>query len=105
MAIMHTKGTALQESISSVYTAVLQVISIDLPEAENETFEADYLDQPNAGIPYLGSGRTEGGSCSGEIWIDPALASFRKLTDKLVNPVTSGVNYKVVFTTTTQAWA
>jgi hypothetical protein len=106
MAIMVGKGTVLQESISSVYTTISQVISFDLPEAENEVFEADYLDNSSAGIPYMNSQRTEGGSISGEIWLDPALASFRKMTDKLVNPTTGvGTAYKVVFTTTTNVWA
>ena len=104
MTIMIGKGTALQESIASTFTAVTQVISIDLPEAENETFEADYLDQANAGIPHKVTNRTEGGSLSAELFYDPALASHKKLVDKLSNPVTTGISMKVVFATTTNAW-
>lgn len=101
MAIMVGKGTALQESIASVYTAIGQIISIDLPECENETFEADYLDNTVAGIPYQASNRSEGGSVGFEIFYDPALASHRKITDKIINPVTTGTNVKVVYSTTT----
>lgn len=104
MAIMVSKGTVLQESISAVFTPVGQVISMDLPEGSNETFEADYLDNASAGIPYLNTQRTEGGTWSGEVFLDPALASHRKFTDKLVNPTTAATNYKVVFATTTNTF-
>jgi len=65
------KGTVLEQYISSAYVAVAGVISIDLPAPEGETYEADYLANAGAGIPYAATGRVEGGKCSGELWLDP----------------------------------
>jgi hypothetical protein len=95
MAIVKCKGTVIQQEISSVYTTVAQVISIDLPEAESETFEADYLDQTGAGIPYEATGRSEGGSCSGEMFYDPALTGHQNLTELIRVP--QAENWKIVF--------
>ena len=86
MAIVKSKGTTLKQKLSSVYTTVAQVISLDLPEAEVETFEADYLDQSGAGIPYEQTGRVEGGSCGFEIFYDPALAGHKALTELIRVP-------------------
>ncbi|MCH7700664.1 MAG: hypothetical protein IID37_03150 [Planctomycetes bacterium] len=79
------KGTVLQESIATVFTAIAQIISLDLPEAETETVEADTLDNANAGIPYEATGRTEGGSVSGELYFDPTLAGHQQFTDHLLD--------------------
>jgi len=95
MAFVKCKGTALQQEISSVYTAVAQIISIDLPEAEAETYEADTLDSSGAGIPHKSTGRSEGGSCSGELFYDPALAGHKALTELIRSP--QAENWKVVF--------
>jgi hypothetical protein len=66
------KGTILEQYISNTYVAIAGVISIDLPDQATETFESDYLANPSAGIPYTPTGRTEGGKCSGELWLDPS---------------------------------
>lgn len=95
MAFVKCKGTALQQEISSTYTAVGQIISIDLPDVESETYEADTLDNSGAGIPYKHTGRTEGGSCGFEIFYDPALASHLDLTPLLDDPQSE--NWKIVF--------
>lgn len=98
MAIVKCKGTTLQQKLSSVYTTVAQIISMDLPEAQSETFEADYLDNASAGIPYEPTGRTEGGSCSGELFYDPALAGHKALTELLRVP--QAEDWKIVFADT-----
>lgn len=95
MSIIKSKGTALKQELASVYTAVAQVISLELPEAESETFEADTLDNANAGIPYKQTGRSEGGSCSGELFYDPALAGHKALTELIKTP--QAENWKIVF--------
>ena len=69
MALIKSKGTVLTLGIAGAGAAVGQMISIDLPEAEVETFEADTLDNTNAGIPYKASGRIEGGSVGGELFM------------------------------------
>src|SRR5688572_12231797 len=87
MAIIRSKGTILKIEIASTLTAVAQLISLDLPEGAAETFEADTLDNANAGIPHKPTGRTEGGSVGFEGFLDPVLASFQALTDLLTTPV------------------
>lgn len=95
------KGTVLQQDISSTMTAVAQVVSIDLPEGETETTEADTLDNANAGIPYEPTGRTEGGSLTAELLFDPALAGHQEFTDKLNAPLTNlPDDFKVIFANT-----
>lgn len=103
MAKVKCKGTVLQQEIAATYTAVAQVISIELPEAESETYEADTLDNANAGIPYEPTGRTEGGELSGELFFDPALAGHQAMTDLLTTPAKQ--NWKVIFADTgTTEW-
>lgn len=86
MAKLIGKGTILEQEIATVFTAVAQVISIDTPEPESEAFESDTLDNGSAGIPYTPSGRTEGGSLSGELFLDPALTGHKALLSLLTTP-------------------
>ena len=103
MAFVKCKGTAIQQEISSVYTTVAQVIGLDLPEAESETYEADTLDNAGAGIPYKPTGRSEGGSCSGELFYDPALTGHKSLTELIRAPAAE--NWKINFVDTgTSTW-
>lgn len=74
MGLIKSKGAVLNLGIAGASAAVGQMISIDLPEAEVETFEADTLDNANAGIPHKASGRIEGGSVGGELFLDTAAA-------------------------------
>ncbi len=75
MAFIKSKGTVLNLGIAGASAAIGQMISVDLPEMEVETFEADTLDNSNAGIPYKASGRIEGGSVGGGLWLDPMVSS------------------------------
>lgn len=95
MAQLKCKGTALQQELATVFTAVAQIISMDGPEQEAETYEADTLDNASAGIPYKPTGRTEGGSLSGEMFLDPALAGHTHFMALLTTPQSE--NYKLVF--------
>jgi len=104
MAKVKCKGTVLQQDIASTLTDIAQIISIELPEAENETYEADTLDNSGAGIPYELTGRTEGGSVSFEMFFDPALAGHQEFTDKLTTPADD--SYKIIFADSgTTEWA
>lgn len=98
MAKLKCKGTALQQLIGTVYTAVAQVISITGPTMESQTYEADTLDNASAGIPYESTGRTEGGSLSGEMFFDPALAGHQELLDLLETPADE--SWKLVYANT-----
>lgn len=67
------KGTVLSQDLAATsYVAMAQVIDIDLPDMEMETAEADTLDNAAAGIPYMATGRTEGGSFGANVFYDPA---------------------------------
>lgn len=100
MSKIKCKGTALQQQIGTVYTAVAQVISLELPDMESETFESDTLDNANAGIPYDSTGRSEGGSVSGELFLDPALAGHKALLALLTTPADE--SWKIVFADSTE---
>lgn len=100
MAIAKCKGTAIQQYISAAYVSVAQVISIDGPDIETETFEADTLDNTDAGIPYKSTGRAEGGSLSGEMFYDPALDSHKDFLELITNPPTDSEQWKIVFADT-----
>lgn len=95
MSKIKCKGTALAQEIASSYVTVAQVISLELPTVESETFEADTLDNTDAGIPYQATGRTEGGSCSGELFYDPALTGHQNLTELLRVP--QDENWQITF--------
>lgn len=95
MAKVVSKGTVLQQEISSVFTAVAQVISIDQSGAESETFEATTLDTSGAGKEYAQTGYTEGGNLSFELFYDPALAGHQAISDLLTTPADQ--NWKVIF--------
>jgi len=89
MAFVICKGTVLKQTISNVLTAVAQVISLDLPDMESETFENDTLDNSSAGIPHTPTGRSEGGKASGELFFDPALTGHKtSLLGLLTTPAT-----------------
>lgn len=70
MATFKSKGTTLYLTVSSALVPIAQMISQDFGEVADETYEADYLDNANAGIPYAPSGRIEPGKISGEIFLD-----------------------------------
>lgn len=98
MSKVKCKGTTLSQTISAVYVAVAQVISLELPDMESETYEADTLDNTSAGIPYEPTGRTEGGSCSGELFYDPALTGHKNLLELLTTPAAEA--WKITFADT-----
>lgn len=87
--------------IASSLTAVAQVISLTLPDMESETTETDTLDNVLAGIPYDPTGRTEGGSVSGELFFDPALAGHKAMLDLLETPAETDWNLIFADTATT----
>lgn len=105
MAKVRCKGTAIQQYISSVYVSVGQVISLDGPDMEAETYEADTLDNTDAGIPYESTGRVEGGTLSGEMFYDPALDSHKDFLELLTTPPTTNEQWKLLFADTgTSEW-
>lgn len=103
MAIVVCKGTTLKQDIASTLTTVAQVISLDIAESTTEVFEADTLDNANAGIPMKPTKRATGGNMTGEMFLDPALAGHQSLTDDITTPVVRA--YSITFADTgTTAW-
>jgi hypothetical protein len=94
MTIRRCKGTVLKKGVAEVLAAVSQVIGIDLPNEEAETFEADTLDNADPGIPYQSTGRVEGGSLGFELFLDPF--SHTALTGIFDAPTTE-TNWEVDF--------
>lgn len=86
MAKIKTKGTSLKVDISGVQTALAQVVSLSKDNMQTETYDADTLDNADAGIPYEPTGRSEGGNLSGELFFDPGLAGHKYLTTLLDDP-------------------
>lgn len=101
MTVIVSKGSKLQHEIASTLTDIAQIISIDGPDAEVETFEADHLGNTNPGIPMKPTGRVAGGSVGFEMFFDPALAGHQDLTDQLLTPAVT--NWATVFSDAT-AW-
>ena len=94
------KGTQLQMIIAgTAYVPVAQLISLDLPDMEAETREADTLDNADAAIPHKGTGRSEGGSVGFEGFLDPALAGHQALMALIETPPALGSEtaWKIVF--------
>lgn len=104
MAFISGKGSIYKKEVSTVLTTIGQLISIDLPEHEIETFEADTLDNANDGIPYKPTGRVEGGSIGLEGFLDPVLASFQILTDWINAPATPEGGSITFADTASTAW-
>lgn len=86
MAILICKGTTLEYDAGAGLAAISQVRSIGGPSSEVETFEADYLDNSDAGIPMKPTGRTAGGQTNFELWLDPGLAGHQALVALLETP-------------------
>ena len=91
------KGTALQLEVASVYTAVAQLISLDLPDHEVLNYDSTTLDG-GTGKSYDPTEYVEGGSFSGEIFYDPALAIHKSWITKITTPAKA--NLKVVYSDT-----
>lgn len=105
MAVLKCRGTALQIASGTTYTSVAQIASMDISGIQSETTEVRVLDG-NAGIPYISTGYTEGGSVNFELLYDPALAGHQTVTDLVTSAhlLTTGAQnsqgWKVVFANT-----
>jgi len=100
MTVLACKGHTIQCEVSAVLTDLAQVISFSGPGAEPETFEADYLDNSDAGIPHKPTGRVEGGSLEFELWLDPGLSGHQNLTAKSAAPAVE--SWKHIFPDSTE---
>lgn len=88
MAKIRCKGTSLKQEISSVYTAVAQITSMESSGSETITFDGTTLD---GGIAkeHPATGYAESGEVSGELFYDPALSGHQSFTDLIERDVTA----------------
>ena len=98
MTVLRVKGTVIKQEISSVLTAVAQIIEFSHSGAESETFDATTIDTSGAGKEYAPTGYSEGGSFDFSIFYDPALAGHQAITDLVAAP--AACNWDCTFTDT-----
>lgn len=89
-----SKGTALQLSIASVFTTIVQVMEITGPGAKPETFDATALDS-GVGREKKPTGYADGGTVTFSLFFDPVAATHQALTDLITAPVVS--SWKVIW--------
>lgn len=104
MAKVKTKGTVIRQTISSVLTAVAQIIEFSHDGAVTETFDATCMDTSGAGREYAPTGLAEGGSFAFTIFYDPALAGHQAITDLITTPATCIWDIAFTSAVTQYAW-
>ena len=86
MAKVKVKGTIIKQTISTVLTAVAQIIDFTHDGAENETFDSTTIDTSGAGKTYSQTGYSEGGNFNFSAFYDPALAGHKAITAYIATP-------------------
>ena len=86
------------QSISSVYTAITQVKSIDISGEKSETYDSRSLDQSGRYVTMDGNGYVMPCSIKADVWYDPALTAHTAFTGLVAVPVDT--NFKVTYTDT-----
>jgi len=105
MAKLKVKGTIIEQSSGTTYTAVAQVTGFSISGIETETYDSRTLDG-TAGVEYDPTGYVEGGSVTFDLLYDPALGGHQAITDLAVaahlttNGLPNDVNWKVKFANT-----
>lgn len=102
MAKLRCKGTVLKVTFATVLTPLAQVVSFDFGDMKAETAECDTLDNEDAGIPKMNTGRSDGGKVSGELFFDPALASHIAYYGLVTTPPTTVTACAILFTNSPQ---
>ena len=94
MAKVASKGTVLQQELSSVFTAVAQLTEVGYSGGEVETYDCTTLD---SGVGKLlgQTGYSEGGEVSISGFYDPALAGHQAISDLVAAPADQ--NWKIIF--------
>lgn len=98
MAKLKSKGTVLQQSISSVYTAFPQIISIGLSGEASETYDSTTLDG-SVFKTFDPTGYTQPTTINIEYFYDPDNAVHTAYTALLATPAAN--NFKILYTDAT----
>jgi hypothetical protein len=83
-----SKGAALQLSISSVFTSIASLDTLNAPAAKVQTVDTTCLDSP-VGMEHKPTGWVDGGACSGSGFLDPVEATHKALTALIAAPLIS----------------
>jgi len=94
MAKVICKGTSLKQEIASVYTAVAQIISLNLAGSKAMFFDSTTLDGGVAKT-YANTGYSETPEISGELFYDPALSGHQSYTDLIETP--AATNFRITY--------
>jgi len=95
MSIKYTsKGTALQKSISSVFTVIAALDTINYPDETVETVDISDLGS-GVGKVKGATGYTDGGQASGSGFYDPADTGHKSLNASLAAPPTAADQWKI----------
>jgi len=94
MAKVASKGTVLQQEISSTFTAVAQLTELSYSGGESETFDTTCLDS-GVGKTLGQTGYSEAGEVSLGGFYDPALAGHQAISDLVSTPADN--NWKIIF--------
>jgi len=97
-----SKGTALQLSISSVFTTIASITDLDGPTAEPGVFNPTTLDG-GVGIPAKPTGYVSGGTVTCNGYFDPVETTHQACTDLLTAPAVA--SWKILWSdSATTAW-
>jgi hypothetical protein len=83
-----SKGLKLQISIASVFTDIPCIDSIQLPQVKPQTTETTALDS-GVGNEHKPTGYSDGGMCTGSLFIDPGNVVHKALLALLIAPAIS----------------
>lgn len=97
MAKVASKGTILQQEISSAFTSVAQLTELSYSGGESETFDTTCLDS-GVGKTLGQTGYSEAGEVSLGGFYDPALAGHQSISDLVSTPADQ--NWKIIFADT-----
>lgn len=86
MAKVKVKGTVIKQTISSVLTAVAQIIDFSHDGAQTEEYESTTIDTSGAGKTYSQTGYSEGGNFNFTAFYDPALAGHKAISAYIATP-------------------
>lgn len=87
MAKIITKGSIIQQTITTTLTDVAQVIEFSHSGAETQVFDGTTMDTTGAGREKHPTGLAEPGTFDFSCFLDPALAGHQAITDDITTPV------------------
>lgn len=95
MTKLKGKGSILELEVASVFTAITQIISIDGPVPDVETYDSTDLGTTGPGKEPAPTGYAESGEVSFEFFLDPALTIHKTLLGLIAAPAVK--NWKLKF--------